>query len=311
MTPELRLIRYFVTVAEEGNVTKAARRLHIAQPSLSAALRQLEKQLGVELLRRDGRQLALTPAGELLRRRGRDLLSDADAVVAAVRGAAVGGRLRLGVSPTARYELAPRLLALCASTSPGVMVYTQEDTTGALVRGVADGRLDAAITFCAGEPPPSSVELVPLHEERAVAHVAADHPLARERSVTLAQLADEHVLVAASPDSSGYSDRVFAVFEAAQLEPRTLPDPYPDLGLQAVRERRGIVIYVRSAYPEELEGSVFVDIEPEFTLPFHLAVPRHARNAGSDVLIVAAHELRARLTNDDPYPSAAESLSSK
>src|SRR5690349_19516027 len=125
MTPELRLIRYFVAVADEGNVTKAAQRLHIAQPSLSAALRQLEAQLGVELLRRDGRQLALTPAGELLRRRGRDLLTEADAVVAAVQGAATGGRLRLGVSPTARYELAPRLLAACASASPGVMVYTQ------------------------------------------------------------------------------------------------------------------------------------------------------------------------------------------
>src|SRR5215510_9613882 len=142
MTPELRLIRYFVTVADEGNVTKAARRLHIAQPSLSSALRQLETQLGVELLRRDGRQLALTPAGELLRRRGRELLTNVDAVVAEVRGAAVGGRLRLGVSPTARYELAPRLLAVCAASSPGVMVYTQEDTTGALIRGIAEGHLD-------------------------------------------------------------------------------------------------------------------------------------------------------------------------
>src|SRR5215471_5812542 len=115
MTPELRLIRYFVTVAEKGNVTRAARRLHIAQPSLSAALRQLETQLGVELLRRDGRRLALTPAGELLRRRGRGLLVEADEVVAAVRGAAAGRRLRLGVSPTARYQLAPSLLAVCAA----------------------------------------------------------------------------------------------------------------------------------------------------------------------------------------------------
>jgi DNA-binding transcriptional LysR family regulator len=287
MTPELRLIRYFVTVAEEGNVTKAARRLHIAQPSLSTALRQLETQLGVELLRRNGRQLGLTPAGELLRRRGRELLTNADEVVAAVRGAAAGGRLRLGVSPTARYDLAPRLLALCATTAPGVMVYTQEDTTGALVRGVADGSLDAAVTFCAANPPPS-VELLPLHEERAVVHLAAGHPLARSGSVTLSQLVDDYVLVAASPDSSGYSDRILAAFRVAGLEPKTLPDPYPDLGLQAVREGRGIVIYVRSAYPRQLEGSAFVPIEPPFTLPFHLALPRESRNAGSEALISAA-----------------------
>jgi DNA-binding transcriptional LysR family regulator len=288
MTPELRLIRYFVAVAEEGNVTKAARRLHIAQPSLSAALHQLEAQLGVELLRREGRGVALTPAGELLRRRGRELLANADDVAAAVRGAAVAGRLRLGVSPTARYELAPRLLAECASTSPGVMVYTQEDTTGALVRGVADGRLDAAITFCASEPAPASVELVPLQEERAVVHLAADHPLAHEESVTLAQLAGEPVLVAASADSSGYSDRVLAAFVAAGLQPRTLADPYPDLGLQAVREHRGVVVYVRSAYPAQLEGSAFVPIEPAFALPFHLAVPRTSRSLGVEVLLDAA-----------------------
>src|ERR671939_1890122 len=100
MTPELRLVRYFVAVAQEGNVTRAAERLHVAQPSLSAAVRQLEGQLGVELLRRTGRGIALTPAGELLLRRGRELLEHADAVVDEVRrrGSAPAARLRLGLS---------------------------------------------------------------------------------------------------------------------------------------------------------------------------------------------------------------------
>lgn len=64
MVPELRLIRYFVAVAQEGNVTRAAERLHIAQPSLSAAIKRLEQQLGVELFARKGRQITITPAGE-------------------------------------------------------------------------------------------------------------------------------------------------------------------------------------------------------------------------------------------------------
>jgi DNA-binding transcriptional LysR family regulator len=294
MTPELRLIRYFVAVAEEGNVTRAARRLHIAQPSLSTALRRLESQLGVELLRRDGRQLALTPAGELLRVRGRRLLEDADAVVAEVRGSASAGRVRLGVSPTARYEVAPRLLALCASNAPGFMVYTQEDTTGALVRGVADGHLDAAITFCAADPP-AAVELIPLHDEPAVVHLPSTHRLAERETLTLADIVDENVIVAASADSTGYSDRIVAAFGAAGLTPRTSPDPYPDLGLQAVRERGAVVVYVRSAYPERLEGSAFVPLEPPLTLPFHLAVARESRNPGTGVLVAAAAELRKRL----------------
>jgi DNA-binding transcriptional LysR family regulator len=295
MTPELRLIRYFVTVAEEGNVTRAAQRLHIAQPSLSAALRQLESQLGVELLRREGRRLALTPAGELLRLRGRQLLQDADAVAAEVRGTAAAGRVRLGVSPTARYDLAPRLLALCAATAPGFMVYTQEDTTGALVRGVADGSLDAAVTFCAGAPPPS-VDLIPLHEERAVVHLPSDHPLAENAAITLTDIVGEDIIVAASADSTGYSDRILAAFAAAGLRPKTSADPYPDLGLQAVRERGAVVIYVRSAYPEQLDGSAFVQLEPALTLPFHLAVHRESRNPGTGVLVAAATELRQRVS---------------
>ena len=63
MTPDLRLIRYFVTVAEERNVTRAAERLHISQPSLSAAIQQLERQLGVELVVRVGRRIEITPRG--------------------------------------------------------------------------------------------------------------------------------------------------------------------------------------------------------------------------------------------------------
>jgi hypothetical protein len=105
--------------------------------------------------------------------------------------------------------------------------------------------------------------------------------------------------VAASPDSSGYSDRVFRVFRDAGLEPSTVPDPYPDLGLQAVRQRRGVVIYVRSAYPERLEGSAFVPLEPLLTLPFHLAVHRDAPNAASNVLVEAARRLRQRLLDED------------
>jgi DNA-binding transcriptional LysR family regulator len=292
MTPELRLIRYFVAVAEEGNVTRAAARLHIAQPSLSAALRQLERQLGVELLRRDGRRLVLTPAGELLARRGRALLVEADSVVAAVRGAAAGGRLRLGVSPTARYGVAPRLLAACADQAPGIMIYTQEHTTGTLLRGVAEGSLDAAITFCAGEPP-AAVELVPLAEERAVVHVPSGHAIAGRASVPLADLAGETVLVAAGVDSSGYSDRILRAFEAAGVTPTTLPDPYPDLGLQAVREGQGVVVYVRSAYPAAVDGSAFVPIEPAFTLPFDLAVPRGSRAPGVELLVEAARATSA------------------
>ncbi len=286
MTPELRLIRYFVAVAEAGNITRAAERLHIAQPSLSAAIKLLENQLGVALLERTGRRVVVTEAGTLLLRRGRELLEHADAVVAEVRGSAATGRLRLGVTPTARHGVAPRLLAACAAGAPEVMLYTSEDTTGALVRDVADGRLDLAVTFCATDPP-EGIELVRLADEPAVVHVAVGHPLAARPAVALSDLADETILVASGPESVGFTDRVRSAFRAAGVEARLRPDPYPDLGQRAVQEGLGVVVYVRGAFPEDVEGSAFVPVAPPLALPFDLAVRTGAHSAPLRAVLAA------------------------
>jgi DNA-binding transcriptional LysR family regulator len=293
MVPELRLVRYFVAVAQERNVTRAASRLHISQPALSAAIKQLEQQLGVALIDRSSRDVALTPAGELLLRRGRELLERAEEVVADVRdrGSAISGRLRLGVSPTARYGVVPDLLAACAEAAPAVMLYTSEDTTGALLDDVASRRLDAAVVFCAPQPPPADVELLLLREERAVVHLPAHHPLAQRDSVRLDDLADETILVAASPRSLGFTEQVLSAFARAGIDPVTRPDPYPDLGLQAVRDGLGVVIYVRSAFPPELPGSAFVPVEPAIPLPFHLAFGGRDRPAALEAVLAAARRL--------------------
>jgi DNA-binding transcriptional LysR family regulator len=278
MQPELRLVRYFVAVAEERNITRAAERLHISQPALSAAVRQLEQQLGVDLLDRSGRVLGVTPAGMLLLEEGRALLSSADRVFEAVRardGAAVG-RLRLGLTPTARYGLGPELLSAASSQASGVMLYPQEDATGALLRDVRGGRLDLAVLFCAPAVV-EGVQLEPLGEEPAVVHLRADHPLAGET-----------LLVAESAESGGFTARVLQLCAARGFEPVTRPDPYPDLGLQAVREGLGVVVYVRSAFPDEVPGSVFVPVSPAVGFPFSLAWRAGGRSAALDAVLAVA-----------------------
>ena len=294
MVPELRLVRYFVAVAQERNVTRAAERLHLSQPSLSAAVKQLELQLGVTLLDRSGRELALTPAGEVLLRRGRELLDHASAVADEVRtrGEAPSARLRVGLSPTARYGAGPELLAACAAGAPAVMLYTSEDTTGALLRDVASGRLDLAVTFCAPDGRPEGVELAPLRDEPAVVHLPAAHPLSSRPSLRLGDLAGETVLVAAGAESGGFTDRVLRAFAEAGVEPRTRPDPYPDLGLQAVREGLGVVVYARGAFPPELPGSAFVPVEPPVHLPFELAWRPAASTAALETVLDIAASLR-------------------
>ena len=80
--------------------------------------------------------------------------------------------------------------------------------------------------------------------------------------LSLEDLAEETILVAASHESTGFAGRVLSAFAERGITPVTRPDPYPDLGLQAVGERLGVVIYARSAFPEQLEGSVLLPLVP-------------------------------------------------
>ena len=288
MLPELRLIRYFVAVAEEGNVTRAAERLHMAQPPLSAAVRQLEQQLGIALLDRASRQVRLTRAGEELLERGRELLAHADRVVRDVQAVerSPTGLLRGGLSPAARFGLVPELLERWSTAAPGVMLHTSEGTTGALLRQVRDGRLDLAVVFC--PPDVSALASMTAREEPAVVHLRGDHPLASRTHIALQELAEETFLVAGGRDSPGYTAAVIAACRAAGFEPRTRPDPYPDLGTQAVREGLGIVLYVRTAFGPQLEGSVLVPLRPVVTFPFVLVWREDSRSAALSAILAAS-----------------------
>ena len=294
MTPDLRQLRYFVAVAQERNFTRAAERLHMAQPPLSAAIRQLEEQLGVALFERTTRQVKLTLAGRELLERGGALLALADEVVAAVREVehAPVGRLAVGVTPAARFGLAPALFAACASEASGVMLYPREDTTGVLLRELRAGRLDLVVAFCA--PRDDFVEREPLRDEPAVVHLAATHPLAARTSLALEDLRDETLVVAGGRDSPGYTAAVVGLCRAAGFEPATVADPYPDLGLQAIRDGLGVVVYVRTAFAPVVEGSAFVPIEPRVTLPFELLWRRSGRTGALDAALTAVRGLRDR-----------------
>jgi DNA-binding transcriptional LysR family regulator len=292
--PELRLVRYWVAVAEEGNITRAAERLHISQPALSAAIKTLEAQLGVALLDRSDRVLRVTPAGEQLLTSGRALLSEADRVFEEVRArdSAVVGRLRIGMTPTARYGLGPSLLAACAERASGVMLYPAEDATGALLRDVRSGRLDLAVLFCAVDDV-DGVVIEPLLSEPAVVHLRSDHVLASRSSVALEELAGETFLVAEGADSGGFTARVLELCRARGFEPVVRPDPYPDLGLQAVREGLGVVVYVRGAFPAEVPGSSFVPVSPPVGFPFSVAWRDAPRSGALDAVLAAILSVRS------------------
>ena len=127
MEPEVRLLRYFLAVAGELNFTRAAEALGIAQPALSAQIRQLEAQLGVQLLERTTRSVQLTDAGRVVQEQGPAALGALAGVWDAARRAGRGevGRVRVAYSPSAGYETAPALVSAVRDRHPGIEVTTE------------------------------------------------------------------------------------------------------------------------------------------------------------------------------------------
>jgi DNA-binding transcriptional LysR family regulator len=119
----------------------------------------------------------------------------------------------------------------------------------------------------------------------------------------LADLAEETILVGATDDSRGFTGRVLSAFRSAGIAPRVLADPYPDLGLQAVREGLGIVVYPRSAFPADLARSAFVPVVPPLTMPFHLAYRDPPRTAAVRSVLQVAQRLEPTAALDNHTPT--------
>ena len=190
MTPELRQLRYFVAIAEEGSLTRAAARLHITQQSLSQQVRTLEAQLGATLFERSSRGVTLTDVGAVLLREARPVLARAERAAEAVRRAAHGeqGELRVGfLSTVANYFMAPVVRAF-RELHPGVTLHTEDLTIAALVAGLRDGTLDAGLSR-----PPLVDDLATevVLREPVAAVLPEGHRLAGRAELTLADLADE------------------------------------------------------------------------------------------------------------------------
>lgn len=145
--PELRLLRYFVAVAEELHFGRAAARLHISQPSLSVQIRKLEHQLGARLLERNSRHVTLTQAGLVLRDGAERLLTSADRLATVTRDAAHngdGGSLIVGFQANAAAELTPKILAAFQTRFPRVQVEMRSHDFADPYLGLADGSTDVA-----------------------------------------------------------------------------------------------------------------------------------------------------------------------
>jgi DNA-binding transcriptional LysR family regulator len=190
MSFDLRQLRYFVAVAREGSLTRAAATIPIAQQSLSAQIRSLERQVGAPLFERGPRGVELTEVGCALLKEARPLVTQADRAFDRVRRAAVGERqtLHIGFLPSVGNYVVPPLVRAFATTYPNIALSTEDLPVAALVAGLRTGRLDAGLTR-----PPLIDDLATevVLSEPVAAVLPAGHPLAAAESLELADLADE------------------------------------------------------------------------------------------------------------------------
>lgn len=193
---ELRHLRYFVAVAEEQNVTRAAARLHVSQPPLTRQIHDLEDELGFPLFDRTGKALRLTDAGRAFLVEVRAVLARLEAGIATARALATGGgELHLGYAPSPTAGFLPSALREFRRRIPGARVTLHEHSSPEMIAGLREGRLHAALMM---EPPASvsaGIEFEALRTQAMLVAVPPAHAFARRRTVTLPDLMKQPILV--------------------------------------------------------------------------------------------------------------------
>lgn len=217
---DMRQLRYFVTVADNGHMTRAAAQLGIQQPPLSQQIKALEQQLGMKLLQRHPKGVALTDAGRVFLVEARRLLQDFSEMQARMARLAGGqhGLLSVGfTSSAAAHAFTPAVLRACRSRHPGIALSLSEDSAAALIEAVAKSRLHCGL-LRVPVARPEGLRFETLLTEPALLAVPLDHRLARARRaastpVALAELAGEPLILVRRPGAPGLYANLLALCE--------------------------------------------------------------------------------------------------
>ncbi len=218
-----RQLRYFVTVAQERNFTRAAERLNIAQPPLSRAIQQLEDEFGLALIDRASRPLALTEAGRLLFEQAvqvLDRMAEMKAMVARMRNA---DRTLLGVGFVAStlYGYLPEIIRRYRAARPNVELTLVEMTTIEQVAALKEGRIDIGFGRIIFND--AQVERTLLRNERLSVALPLTHPLlSREGPLKLADLAADPLVIYPKAPRPSYADQVLALLREGGVRPQTV-----------------------------------------------------------------------------------------
>lgn len=244
---ELRHLRYFVAVAAEENITRAAARLHVSQPPLTRQIQDLEHELGFALLTRAGKSIRLTEAGRIFADEARAVLARLETGVAEARKVAAGaaGELHVGYAPSPTITVLPRALERFQRERPGVRVTLHDLSTPQMLEGLRERRLHLALMM---QPPKAALEGVsfePLRGFPIVVAVARGHRLARKRAVTLQDIVGEPAVALARREYADYQALLARVLGARAGEWRIVEESDSGMSLiAAVEAGRGIALTI-------------------------------------------------------------------
>jgi DNA-binding transcriptional LysR family regulator len=279
---ELRHLRYFIAVAEEGHITRASERLGIQQPPLSQQIRALERELDVQLFRRKPRGVELTDAGSAFLERARIILEEVERAFASTRRTARGeqGRVVVGFTGSAPFHpFVPRVIRSFREMSPLVSLVLEESGSSELVQGLHNESIDAAFIR---SPVADVVELVvrPLLEEDMLVALPVGHPLATEGfgldspALPLASLANETFILYKRPGGPGLYDTIITACRGAGFSPRVGQEaPRIISTLNLVAAGLGLSIVPTSLRRLHMDGVVYrrVSGSPGLKAPLILA----------------------------------------
>jgi DNA-binding transcriptional LysR family regulator len=223
---ELRHLRYFIGVAEEENVSRAALKLHVSQPALSRQIRDLEEELGFLLLERSAKSVRLTDAGRAFLIEARAVLQRAEDAVKAARAIAIGGRgeLHVGYAPSLTARILPRTLRAFQSELPNVRVRLHDFSTEEMLAGLREGKLQIAFVVRLTPVLLRGLRFQELARDPIGLAVALKHPLSGRRSVTLAEVARQPLITYSRKDYPDAHENLTAMFAGIKSRPRIVEE---------------------------------------------------------------------------------------
>ncbi|HEY4548099.1 MAG TPA: LysR family transcriptional regulator [Pedomonas sp.] len=290
---DIRQLRYFLAVATERNFSRAAERLHMAQPPLSRQIQQLEQEVGAELFDRGSRPMALTEAGRLFYEHAIQVTRRMDELKESMRSYINASRPRfvVGFVPSVLYARLPDIIREFRRAAPDIDLRLIEMMSMEQISALKEGRVDAAFGRVRFDDP--AVERRVLREERLVAALPIGHRLlAGERPIDLADFTGEPLIVYPREPRPSYADQVLSLLRDQGVMPSAVHEVrelQTALGLVAAED--GICIVPASVHMMGRRDIIFRELAQKASSPIILS---HRRGDTSPSLVILT-EVLARL----------------